>query len=59
MGIMETGLKTKTPIIFGIITAYTLDQALERCNRGSDYAVSAIEMAMLMKELRQQKKDVE
>ncbi|MBU0668008.1 6,7-dimethyl-8-ribityllumazine synthase [Patescibacteria group bacterium] len=58
-GILDTSLKTRTPIIFGVITAFTPDQALQRCDRGTDYAHSAIEMALLMKELRQNKKDVE
>jgi len=58
-GIMDVQLKTKTPIIFGIITAYNPEQALKRAERGKDYAQSAIEMAHLMKELHSDKKNVE
>ncbi len=46
---MEAGL----PVIFGIITADTIEQALERAgtkagNKGWDAALSAIEMANLL-----------
>ncbi|NIU61816.1 MAG: 6,7-dimethyl-8-ribityllumazine synthase, partial [Pseudomonas stutzeri] len=44
------GLDTGVPLIFGIITADSLEEALERAggkmgNKGYDAAVSAIEMA--------------
>jgi 6,7-dimethyl-8-ribityllumazine synthase len=50
------GLETGIPITYGIITADTLEQAIERAgtkggNRGFDAAVSAIEMANLLKTL--------
>ena len=52
-GIAQVGLKTGVPTIFGIVTADTMEQALDRAglkagNRGSDAAISAIEMADLM-----------
>ncbi len=52
-GIAQVGLKTGVPTIFGIVTADTVEQALDRAglkagNRGSDAAISAIEMADLM-----------
>ncbi|OLP20130.1 6,7-dimethyl-8-ribityllumazine synthase [Leptolyngbya sp. 'hensonii'] len=57
-GIASVGYQTGTPVIFGIITADTLQQALERAgiksNKGWDYAMSAIEMAALMRQLRHQ-----
>jgi 6,7-dimethyl-8-ribityllumazine synthase len=55
-GIAKVGLDTGLPVIFGIITADTLEQAIERAgtkagNRGFDAAVSAIEMASLLKSI--------
>ena len=48
-GIAKVGLDTGIPTIFGIITAETLEQAIERAgtkdgNKGRDAALSAIEM---------------
>jgi 6,7-dimethyl-8-ribityllumazine synthase len=53
-GIARAGLETGVPVIFGIITADSLEEALERAggkmgNKGYDAAVSAIEMANLMR----------
>ncbi|MFH1485606.1 MAG: 6,7-dimethyl-8-ribityllumazine synthase [Chloroflexota bacterium] len=53
-GIAAVALDTGVPVIFGIITADNLEQAIERAgtkqgNKGFDAAVSAIEMANLMK----------
>lgn len=53
-GIAQAGLETGVPLIFGIITADSLEEALERAggkmgNKGHDAAVSAIEMANLMR----------
>jgi 6,7-dimethyl-8-ribityllumazine synthase len=53
-GIANVGLNTGVPIIFGVITTDTLEQAIERSgtkdgNKGFDAAVSAIEMANLVK----------
>jgi 6,7-dimethyl-8-ribityllumazine synthase len=53
-GIARAGLETGVPLIFGIITADSLEEALERAggkmgNKGYDAAVSAIEMANLMR----------
>jgi 6,7-dimethyl-8-ribityllumazine synthase len=56
-GIAATSLQTGVPIIFGIITVDTMQQALERAgiksNKGWDYAMNALEMASLMHSLRQ------
>src|SRR5581483_995461 len=51
-GVLRAGLDTNTPVIFGILTTDTVDQALDRAglksgNKGFDAAVSAIEMANL------------
>jgi 6,7-dimethyl-8-ribityllumazine synthase len=53
-GIAHVGLETGLPVIYGIITADTLEQAIERAgtkagNRGFDAAVSAVEMANLLR----------
>ena len=55
-GIAAVGLSTGVPTIFGIITTENIEQAIERAgtkagNKGSDAAVSAMEMANLLKSL--------
>jgi 6,7-dimethyl-8-ribityllumazine synthase len=56
-GIGRVGLDTGLPVIQGIITADTLEQAIQRAgakegNKGSTAAVSAIEMANLVKTIQ-------
>jgi len=56
-GIAKIGLETGVPVIFGVITTDTLEQAIERSgtkdgNKGFDAAVSAIEMANLVKGIK-------
>lgn len=55
-GIAAAGFQTGVPIIFGVLTTDTLQQALERAgikaNHGWDYAMGALEMASLMKQIR-------
>jgi 6,7-dimethyl-8-ribityllumazine synthase len=51
-GVAKVGLDSGVPTIFGIITADTIEQAIERAgtkagNKGWDAAVTAIEMANL------------
>ncbi len=55
-GIAKVGLDAGVPVTYGIITADTLEQAIERAgtkagNKGFDAAVSAIEMANLTKNI--------
>ncbi len=55
-GIGRVALDTRVPVIFGVITANTLEQALERSggrtgNKGFDAVTTAIEMANLMKKI--------
>jgi 6,7-dimethyl-8-ribityllumazine synthase len=55
-GIAKVGMDTGVPTIYGVITADSIEQAIERAgtkagNRGVDAARSAIEMANLMKAL--------
>jgi 6,7-dimethyl-8-ribityllumazine synthase len=57
-GISSLSMREEIPIIFGIITADTLEQAIERAgtkagNRGWDAAISAMEMANLYNEIKQ------
>ena len=55
-GIAATEFQTGVPTIFGILTVDTMQQALERAgiksNKGWDYAMNALEMASLMRQLR-------
>ena len=56
-GVATVALETGVPIIFGILTTDTIEQAVERAgtkagNRGYDAAISAIEMADLLKQLK-------
>ncbi len=51
-GIAQTGLKTGIPVIYGVITPDTLEQAIERAgtkagNKGFQAAMAAIEMVNL------------
>jgi 6,7-dimethyl-8-ribityllumazine synthase len=59
-GIASVALSTGVPIIFGVLTTDTTEQALERAgvkagNKGSDSAVAAIEMGNLLRELGPEK----
>jgi 6,7-dimethyl-8-ribityllumazine synthase len=55
-GIAAASFQTGVPVIFGILTTDTMQQALERAgiksNHGWEYAMNAIEMASLMRQLR-------
>lgn len=53
-GIAKASMDSGLPVVFGIITADTIEQAVERAgtkagNKGWDAAISAIEMANLLK----------
>jgi 6,7-dimethyl-8-ribityllumazine synthase len=55
-GIAQAAMATGKPVIFGVITADSLDQAIERAgtkagNKGWDAALSAIEMSDLFKKI--------
>jgi len=55
-GIAATSLETGVPIIFGVLTTDTIEQAIERAgtklgNKGFNAALSAIELAQLLKNL--------
>ncbi len=53
-GVAHVGLDAKIPVIFGVLTTDTIEQAIERAgtkagNKGSDAAMSAIETVNLLK----------
>ncbi len=55
-GIALVELDTEVPVMFGVITSDTLEQAIERAgtkagNKGWDAALGAIEMVNLMQKL--------
>ncbi len=55
-GIAHVGLNSGIPVIYGVITADTIEQAIERAgtkagNKGVDAAMTAIEMVNLLREI--------
>ncbi len=55
-GIAAASLETGVPIAFGVITTDTIEQAVERAgsksgNKGWDAAITAIEMAQVVKQI--------
>ncbi len=55
-GIATVSLNAEKPVIFGVLTTNTIEQAIERAgtkagNKGFDAAMTAIEMANLLTEL--------
>ena len=55
-GVSKANDVSDTPVIFGILTTENIEQAVERAgtkagNKGSEVAVSAIEMANLLKSI--------
>ena len=55
-GILQAGLATGIPVIFGVLTCQTDELALDRAggkagNKGADAALAAIEMVNLLKQL--------
>ncbi len=59
-GVAHASYETGVPVAFGVLTTNTLEQAIDRAgakggNKGFDAAMSAIEMANLLRSLRQDK----
>lgn len=55
-GVSRASLDTGVPIIFGVLTTDTLEQAMHRCgskagNKGADAALAAVDMLTLLKKL--------
>jgi len=57
LGLAAVQLETGIPIAFGVLTTHTIEQAIDRAggksgNKGYDAAITAIEMANLIRQLR-------
>ncbi|MDR1831776.1 MAG: 6,7-dimethyl-8-ribityllumazine synthase [Fusobacteriaceae bacterium] len=55
-GVAAVGLASDIPVMFGVLTTNSIEEAIERAgtkagNKGSDVAVGAIEMVNLLKEM--------
>ena len=55
-GVAQVSLESEVPVVFGVLTTDTLEQAIERSgskagNKGFDAALSAIELANLSKKI--------
>jgi 6,7-dimethyl-8-ribityllumazine synthase len=58
-GIARVSLKSGIPVAFGVLTTNTVEQAIDRAgakagNKGFDAAITAIEMANLLRKLQAQ-----
>ncbi len=56
-GIAQVALNSRTPVIYGIVTAETVEQAINRCggkfgNRGGDAALAGLAMARSLEQIR-------
>jgi 6,7-dimethyl-8-ribityllumazine synthase len=61
-GVLQAGLGTGVPVIFGILTTETVEQALNRAglkggNKGAEAAVTAIEMVNLLGQINEARQD--
>lgn len=57
-GISQIGLTTGVPVIYGIITTETIEQAIDRAgartgNKGAEAAIAAVEMANLFSKIKE------
>ena len=57
LGLAAVQLETGVPVAFGVLTTHTIEQAIDRAggksgNKGYDAAITAIEMADLVRRLR-------
>ncbi|HEX8096540.1 MAG TPA: 6,7-dimethyl-8-ribityllumazine synthase [Pyrinomonadaceae bacterium] len=55
-GIAQAGMETGVPVVYGVVTADTLEQAIDRAgvkagNKGFEAAMSAVELVNLYKEV--------
>jgi len=60
-GVANVSMQTGIPVLFGVVTTDTVEQALNRCgikagNKGYEAAMSAIEMVNLVREMEGKKK---
>jgi len=57
IGLVQASLETGVPVLHGVLACYTREQALDRAggargNKGYEVALNALEMAQLMRQLR-------
>ena len=50
-GIMRAQLDTGVPIVFGVLTTDTVEQARARLDKGAEFAAGAVEMAQLLRSI--------
>lgn len=60
-GVSQASMQTGLPVLFGVVTTDTVEQAINRCgvkagNKGYEAAMSAIEMVSLIREMMEGKK---
>ncbi len=56
-GLMQAGQKSGIPVLFGVLTCHTMEQALDRAggkvgNKGEEAALAAIEMVNLLRTIK-------
>ncbi|KUG03772.1 6,7-dimethyl-8-ribityllumazine synthase [hydrocarbon metagenome] len=56
-GVAQVGLNTGIPVVYGVLTTDTIEQAIERAgtkagNKGSDAAMTALEMVNLFNDMK-------
>lgn len=51
-GVQRVSLETGVPVVFGVLTVDTAEQAEERFGKGGESAETAVEMAQLLRSLR-------
>ncbi len=61
-GVGQVSMQTGVPVMFGVVTANTLEQAINRCgvkagNKGYEAALSAVEVANLYREIATKSKE--
>ena len=61
-GVGQVSMQTGVPVMFGVVTANTLEQAINRCgvkagNKGYEAALSAAEVANLYREIGKKSKE--
>jgi 6,7-dimethyl-8-ribityllumazine synthase len=50
-GLMRAQLETGVPIVFGVLTTDTVEQARERLDKGVEFAATAVEMVQLLRSM--------
>lgn len=50
-GVLDAGIQTGVPVIFGVLTTDTVQQARERVSKGAETALAGLEMVNLLRVL--------